>query len=45
MNMRLVASCSYLPERKIANKELAERFNISEEFIEKRTGIKQRYFP
>lgn len=42
--MRLVASCSYLPKKIISNKEIAEKFKISEEFIEKRTGIKQRYF-
>ena len=28
----------------MSNKEIAERFKINEEFIEKRTGIKQRYF-
>lgn len=42
--MRLVASSSYLPEKMISNKEIAERLKINEEFIEKRTGIKQRYF-
>lgn len=42
--MRLVASSSYLPEKIISNKEIAERLKINEEFIEKRTGIKQRYF-
>lgn len=42
--MRLIASSSYLPKRVISNKEIAERFKISEDFIEKRTGIKQRYF-
>lgn len=42
--MRLVASCSYLPKKIISNKEIAEKLKISEEFIEKRTGIKQRYF-
>ena len=42
--MRLVASSSYLPKKMISNKKIAERFKISEEFIEKRTGIKQRYY-
>lgn len=42
--MRIVASSSYLPQNKITNKELAKKFNIEEEYIEKRTGIKQRYF-
>ena len=42
--MRLVASSSYIPKKMISNEEIAERFKINEEFIEKRTGIKQRYF-
>ena len=42
--MEIVASSSYLPKRKIDNKELAKRFNVEEDYIEKRTGIKQRYF-
>ena len=42
--MRLIASSSYLPKKMMSNKEIAERFKINEEFIEKRTGIKQRYF-
>ena len=42
--MRIVASSSYLPQNKITNKELAINFNVDEEYIEKRTGIKQRYY-
>lgn len=42
--MEIVANSSYLPKRKIDNKELAKRFNVEEDYIEKRTGIKQRYF-
>ncbi len=42
--MRIVASSSYLPKNKVTNKELAEKLGIEESFIEKRTGIKQRYF-
>ncbi len=42
--MKLVASSSYLPTKKVTNKELAKKFEVEEEFIEKRTGIKQRYF-
>ena len=42
--MRLVASSSYLPEIKVENKEIANKFNIEDEYIVKRTGIKQRYF-
>lgn len=42
--MRIVASSSYLPQNKITNKGLAKKFNVDEEYIEKRTGIKQRYY-
>ena len=42
--MRIVASSSYLPQSRITNKELAKKFNVEEEYIEKRTGIKQRYY-
>ena len=42
--MRIVASSSYLPQNKMTNKELAIKFNVDEEYIEKRTGIKQRYY-
>ena len=42
--MRIVASSSYLPKNKVTNKQMAEKLGIEESFIEKRTGIKQRYF-
>ncbi len=42
--MRLVASSSYLPPQIILNKDIVNRFGINEEFVERRTGIKQRYF-
>jgi len=42
--MRLIASSSYLPNRIIDNKKIAQKLEITESFIEKRTGIKQRYF-
>ena len=42
--MRIVASSSYLPKNKVTNKKIAEKLGIEENFIEKRTGIKQRYF-
>jgi 3-oxoacyl-[acyl-carrier-protein] synthase-3 len=35
---------SYLPERVLNNRELAERFGCSEEWILTRTGIKERRF-
>ena len=42
--MRIVASSSYIPKRKVMNKEIADKFNLKEEYIVKRTGIKQRYY-
>lgn len=42
--MRLVSCSSYLPGIKVENKEIANKFNIEEEYIVKRTGIRQRYF-
>ena len=41
--MKLIASSSYLPNKIVMNKELSEKLGVTEEFIEKRTGIKQRY--
>ena len=35
---------SYLPERVLNNRELAERFGCSEEWILSRTGIRERRF-
>lgn len=42
--MKLVSSSSYLPKNKITNKEIETKLKIEENFIEKRTGIKQRYY-
>ena len=42
--MRLIASSSYLPSRIITNKEIAEKLNVSIEFIEKRNRNKTKTF-
>ncbi|MSP77837.1 MAG: ketoacyl-ACP synthase III [Rhodospirillaceae bacterium] len=34
---------SYLPERMVSNEELARKMDTSDEWIQQRTGIKQRY--
>ena len=34
---------SYLPERMVSNEELARKVDTSDEWIQQRTGIKQRY--
>ncbi|AEX84505.1 hypothetical protein XO10_00230 [Marinitoga sp. 1135] len=41
--MKIKEINAYIPERVLDNKELAERFNVSEEWIYKRTGIKKRF--
>ena len=43
-SIQIVATGSYLPKSKIDNKKIAEQFNVNEEFIYKRTGIKTRYY-
>lgn len=42
--MRIIASSSYLPSKKIVNEEIEKKLNLETNYIEKRTGIKQRYF-
>lgn len=42
--MRIVANSSYIPLQKVSNKEIAKKLKIEEDFIVKRTGIKQRYY-
>ena len=40
----IVMGCgSYLPERVVTNAELAERVDTSDDWIQTRTGIKQRH--
>ena len=36
--MRIIASSSYLPKRKVDNKEISKKFNVDEEYIEKRNN-------
>ena len=39
----LVGSGAYLPQQIVTNDELAERIDTSDEWIRKRTGIRQRH--
>ena len=40
----IIVGCgSYLPERVVTNAELSERVNTSDDWIQTRTGIKQRH--
>ena len=42
--MRLVACSRYLPKKSLKTSDIANLFNVEEEYIIKRTGVKQRYF-
>ncbi|MBR84100.1 MAG: 3-oxoacyl-ACP synthase, partial [Magnetovibrio sp.] len=39
----VMGSGSYLPERVVTNAELSERVDTSDDWIQTRTGIKQRH--
>lgn len=43
---RIIATGAYLPEKAVSNTELIEvnQLDSSTEWIEQRTGIKQRFF-
>lgn len=43
-NIKIIATGSYLPSKKVDNKTIANNLKITEEFIYKRTGIKTRYY-
>ena len=44
VNIEIKGTGKYLPKNKVTSKELAKKFNVTEEFITKRTGIQNRYF-
>lgn len=41
---RIIGTGSYLPENCVSNQALAQRVDTSDEWIQSRTGIRQRYF-
>ena len=43
-NIEIISTGKYLPNVEVLNKELAQKYGVTEEYIEKRTGIKKRYF-
>ncbi|MFV5782557.1 beta-ketoacyl-ACP synthase III [Pediococcus acidilactici] len=43
MGLKIIDSAKYSPERIITNDELAQKLDTSDEWISKRTGIKQRH--
>ncbi len=42
--IKILETSSYLPKRKITSEELERKLQLEENYIYKRTGIKQRYF-
>lgn len=43
-SIKILATSTYLPKNKVINKYFEEKFNLSSKWIEKRTGIKNRYY-
>lgn len=44
IGIKIISTGSYLPKRRVENKVLADYFSVTEEYIEKRTGIQTRYY-
>ena len=42
--IKIIASGKHLPEKRVENQELEKKFNLDSDYIEKRTGIKDRYY-
>ena len=42
--IKIIASGKHLPEKRVENQELEKKFNLDSDYIEKRTGIKVRYY-
>lgn len=43
-SIKIIANSSYLPSNKITNEFFNKKFNLDDEWIYKRTGIKNRYY-
>jgi 3-oxoacyl-[acyl-carrier-protein] synthase-3 len=43
MPVRIAGTGAYLPARIVTNRQLAEQIDTSDEWIQERTGIKQRH--
>lgn len=44
LSIKIIANGIYLPEKKISSEELEKKINLEKGYIEKRTGISQRYY-
>ena len=43
-NIQIISSGKYIPKIKITNEELEKKYQVEENYIIKRTGIKQRFY-
>ncbi len=43
-HIKIISTGKFLPEIKIDNKMLAQKYKVTDEYIEKRTGIRTRYY-
>ena len=43
-NVQIISSGKYIPKIKITNEELEKKYQVEENYIIKRTGIKQRFY-
>ena len=43
-NVQIISSGKYIPKIKITNEELEKKYKVEENYILKRTGIKQRFY-
>ena len=44
MNIKIIDAKYYMPERKVLNIELEEKFEVEKGYIKRRTGIEERYY-
>ena len=44
MNIKIIDAKYYMPERKVLNSELEEKFEVEKGYIKRRTGIEERYY-
>ena len=42
--LKIIDAKSYIPKNKILNEEIEKELNLKRNYIEKRTGIKERYY-
>ena len=43
-NIKIVANSAYFPQKEVKNNDLEKYLNLENGYIEKRTGIRNRYY-